>query len=50
MVEGSDLYNYMTYEKKYIEIGPLAYLILEGLDYTTTFDQGLVSILSNALS
>jgi len=50
MVEGSDLYNYMTYEKKYIEIGPLSYLILEGLDYTTVFDQNLVATLSNSLS
>lgn len=33
MVEGSDLFNYMTLEKKYIEIGPIAYLILENFDY-----------------
>lgn len=50
MVKGSDLYNYMTYEKKYIEIGPIAYLILEGLDYQNQTHLDLVSTMSNALS
>lgn len=34
MVSESDLFNYFTYEKKYIEIGPPAYVVLEGLDYS----------------
>jgi hypothetical protein len=33
MVSGGDLDNYFTYENKYIEIGPPAYLVLTGLDY-----------------
>ncbi|CAD8070438.1 unnamed protein product [Paramecium primaurelia] len=50
MVEGSNLFNYMTLEKKYIEIGPLAYLILENLDYQNQHDLDLVANLSNSLS
>jgi len=29
----SDLYNYFTYEKKYIEIGPPSYIVLSGFDF-----------------
>lgn len=29
----SDLFNYFTFMKKYIEIGPPAYLILQNFDY-----------------
>lgn len=30
---GSDLYDYFTYEKKYIEIGPPAYIVLNNFDF-----------------
>jgi Niemann-Pick C1 protein len=33
MEVGSDLFNYFTYEKKYIEIGPPAYIVLNNFDY-----------------
>lgn len=33
MEVNSDLYNYFTFEKKYIEIGPPAYIILNNFDY-----------------
>lgn len=33
MVKGGDLYNYFTYEKKYIEVGPPAYLVLKNFNY-----------------
>lgn len=29
----SDLFNYFTYEKKYIEIGPPSYIVLSGFDF-----------------
>lgn len=29
----SDLYNYFTYEKSYIEVGPPAYLVFNNFDY-----------------
>ena len=29
----SDLYNYFTYEKKYIEVGPPVYVVLNNFDY-----------------
>ena len=29
----SDLFNYFTYEKKYIEIGPPAYIVLNNFDF-----------------
>ena len=50
MVSDSDLFNYFTYEKKYIEIGPPAYLVLRGMDYENERDLELVNRLSNALS
>jgi len=50
MVSESDLYNYFTYEKKYIEIGPPAYVVLEGLDYSNDKDVEMVATISNALS
>jgi Niemann-Pick C1 protein len=33
MTVDSDLYNYFTYEKKYIEVGPPAYIVLNNFDY-----------------
>ena len=30
----SDLFNYFTYEKKYIEVGPPAYIVLNNFNYT----------------
>jgi Niemann-Pick C1 protein len=50
MVSNSDLYNYFTYEKKYIEIGPPAYLVLTGFDYNNASDLAIVQILSNQLA
>jgi Niemann-Pick C1 protein len=50
MVSESDLYNYFTYEKKYIEVGPPAYVVLEGLDYSKQSDLDMVSTISNSLS
>lgn len=50
MVSDSDLFNYFTNEKLYIEVGPPAYLVLKGMDYEDAQDLELVSRLSNALS
>jgi Niemann-Pick C1 protein len=50
MVSGGDLDNYFTYEKKYIEIGPPAYVVLKGLDYSDPTDVAFVEHLSNSLS
>ena len=50
MVSGGDLDNYFTYEKKYIEIGPPAYVVLKGLNYSNDEDVQFVSRMSNALS
>lgn len=50
MVSDSDLFNYFTNEKRYIEVGPPAYLVLKGMDYEDAQDLELVSRLSNALS
>jgi Niemann-Pick C1 protein len=33
MEVNSDLYNYFTYEKKYIEVGPPVYLVFNNFDY-----------------
>jgi len=33
MTVNSDLYNYFTYEKKYIEVGPPVYLVFNNFDY-----------------
>lgn len=50
MVSDSDLFNFFTYEKKYIEIGPPAYMILSGFDFDNQTDLKTVAILSNALA
>lgn len=50
MVSGGDLDNYFTYEKKYIEIGPPAYVVLKGFNYSNDQDIQFVSEMSNALS
>ena len=39
MEVGSDLYNYFTSEKQFIEVGPPAYLVLNNFDYTNTTQQ-----------
>jgi len=38
LVSDSDLFNYFTYEKRLIEIGPPAYLVLDGFDYNDEMD------------
>ena len=50
MVKDSDLYNYFTYEKKYIEIGPPAYLVLKNFNYRDEKDINLISDISQALT
>jgi Niemann-Pick C1 protein len=50
LVSKSDLYNFFTYEKKYIEVGPPAYVVLEGLDYSNEKDLEMVANISNSLS
>jgi Niemann-Pick C1 protein len=50
MVSKGDLDNYFTYEKKYIEIGPPAYLVLKGFNYSDQKDVAFVNGIANALS
>lgn len=46
----SDLFNYFTSYKKYIEIGPPAYLILENFDYQNPEHLEKIDELANGLS
>jgi len=46
----SDLFNYFTYEKKYIEVGPPAYIVLENFDYDNPDHIKVIDDMSNALS
>jgi len=50
MISGGDLDTYFTYEKKYIEIGPPAYLVLKGFNYSDSTDITFVNNMANALS
>ncbi|KAM3130411.1 hypothetical protein pb186bvf_017510 [Paramecium bursaria] len=50
LIEGSYLYNYFTYEKKYIEIGPVAYVVLDGFNYQNDDDLKFIDGISNAIS
>ncbi len=43
----SDLYNYFTYEKKYIEIGPPSYIVLSGFDFRNETHLNYISALSS---
>lgn len=47
MEVGSDLYNYFTYEKKYIEVGPPAYLVLNNFDFQNNTQKELIKNLTN---
>lgn len=46
----SDLFNYFTYEKKYIEVGPPAYIVLNGFDYTNKTQFSYITNLNNEIS
>jgi Niemann-Pick C1 protein len=48
--EGSDIFNYLNYEAKYIAAGPPAYLVLKNLDYKNPNDLKLATDLGNSLS
>lgn len=50
METNSDLFNYFTYEKKYIEIGPPAYIILENFNYSNPDHIEIIDEMSNGLS
>ncbi|KAL4477676.1 hypothetical protein ABPG74_002826 [Tetrahymena malaccensis] len=50
LITGSDLNNYFDSYNKYIEIGPLAYLVLENVDYRSNTDVNYINRISNALS
>lgn len=44
---GSDLFDYFTYEKKYIEVGPPVYLVFNNFDYQNPNHTKLIKILNN---
>jgi len=46
----SDLFNYFTYEKKYIEVGPPAYIVLENFDYDNPDHIKVIEDMSSGLS
>lgn len=46
----SDLFNYFTYEKKFIEVGPPAYIVLENFDYLNPDHIKVIDDMSNGLS
>ncbi|EGR30695.1 niemann pick type c1, putative [Ichthyophthirius multifiliis] len=50
LVSGSDLNNYFDKYNQYIEIGPLAYLVLQNIDYKNQNDIDVINQISNALS
>ena len=43
----SDLFNYFTYMKKYIEIGPPAYIVLNNFNYQNSTHNEIIANLSN---
>lgn len=47
MEVGSDLFNYFTYEKKYIEVGPPAYLVFNNFDYRNDTQREAITDLTN---
>lgn len=50
METDGDLYNYFTFEKKYIEVGPPAYIVLENFDYDNPDHVKIIDDMSNGLS
>ena len=46
----SDLYNYFTYEKSYIEVGPPAYLVFNNFDYRNDTHKETIQDLTNEIS
>jgi Niemann-Pick C1 protein len=47
MEVNSDLFNYFTYQKKYIEVGPPAYLVFNNFDYRNETHKEYISTLNN---
>ena len=47
MEVGSELYNYFTYEKKYIEVGPPAYLVFNNFDFQNKSHINIIKALNN---
>ena len=50
MEVNSNLFDYFTYEKKYIEIGPPAYIVLNNFDYENENQINQILSLSNEIS
>ena len=50
MEVNSDLYNYFTYEKKYIEVGPPVYLVFNNFDYQNEVQVQKILDLTNEVS
>lgn len=50
MEVGSDLFNYFTYEKKYIEVGPPTYLVFNNFDYRNDTQREAITNLTNEIS
>lgn len=50
MEVNSDLFNYFTFEKKYIEVGPPAYLVFNNFDYRNDNHSALIKELTNEIS
>jgi len=47
MTVDSDLYDYFTYEKKFIEVGPPAYIVLNNFDYNNENHTKYISRVNN---
>ena len=45
----SDLFNYFTYEKKYIEVGPPVYLVFNNFDYQDPNQTEKIKTLTNEI-
>ncbi len=50
MQYGSDLYNYFTAYKQQIEVGPPAYVVMTGFDFTDEGDKQRIKAISDGLS
>ncbi len=50
MEVNSDLFNYFTFEKKYIEVGPPVYLVFNNFDYQNPNHTSLIKTLNNEVS
>ena len=50
VIEDSTLFKYFGDQSKYLEAGPLAYVVLENINYTDPFQLSVLKNLSDTLS